>query len=294
VTALDKRVEINLERILFATDFSFCSARAHPYVLSLARHYASTVRLIHVVSIAAALKGPGARICARNLREDGEDRLNALSAEFASSDIKVEISLCEGLDTASEIRQAAAEMSADLIVIGTSGSHGLERLAFGSTAEALIHRADCPVLTVGPNVQPPGTGRIFQNIVYATDFTPAAANAAIAAFSVAKEYGAHIYLCHVDPPPDKHRPIGTKERNEMFNAAVAKLIPEIARDWCEPECVLEHGYAADGIRLLAYRVNADLLVLGARRASHWFATIKAGIAFQVIRAVSCPVLTIRG
>ena len=36
----------------------------------------------------------------------------------------------------------------------------------------------------------------------------------------------------------------------------------MAREWCEPECVLEHGVATDGILLLAQRVKADLIVLG--------------------------------
>jgi len=67
----------------------------------------------------------------------------------------------------------------------------------------------------------------------------------------------------------------------------------VAREWCEPECVLEHGVAADGILLLAHRVNADLIVLGTRRASHWYDTLKTGVAFQVISSSTCPVLTIR-
>jgi nucleotide-binding universal stress UspA family protein len=45
--------------------------------------------------------------------------------------------------------------------------------------------------------------------------------------------------------------------------------------------------------LLAKRVNADLIVLGTRKASHWYDNFKTGVAFQVISASSCPVLTIR-
>ena len=40
----------------------------------------------------------------------------------------------------------------DLAVLGTNALHGFERLVFGSTAEAVLRKAPCPVLTVGPRV----------------------------------------------------------------------------------------------------------------------------------------------
>ena len=83
------------------------------------------------------------------------------------------------------------------------------------------------------------------------------------------------------------------ELNARFTSALQRLVPDVAREWCEPECVLEHGFAADGILLLAQRVKADLIVLGTRKASHWFDNFKTGVAFQVISSSHCPVLTIR-
>jgi nucleotide-binding universal stress UspA family protein len=83
------------------------------------------------------------------------------------------------------------------------------------------------------------------------------------------------------------------ELNARFTGALQRLVPDVAREWCEPECVLEHGFAADGIRLLAERVKADLIVIGTRKTSHWFDNFKTGVAFQVISSSQCPVLTIR-
>jgi nucleotide-binding universal stress UspA family protein len=84
-----------------------------------------------------------------------------------------------------------------------------------------------------------------------------------------------------------------KELNARFTGALQRLVPDAAREWCEPECVLEHGFAADGILLLAERVKADLIVIGTRKTSHWFDNFKTGVAFQVISSSRCPVLTIR-
>ena len=177
---------------------------------------------------------------------------------------------------------------------GSRGQGGLSRVAFGSMAEQLIHRAECPVLTIGPDARPPKTAGLFRQIVYATDFSPEAAKAAVFALSFAQDAGAHVYLCHVLPVSTHQQHSDDQELTAKYIAALQGLVPEIANEWCEPECVLEHGYAVDGILLLANRVKADLVVLGTRRFSHWFDSVKPGIAYEVIRAAACPVLTVRG
>ena len=83
------------------------------------------------------------------------------------------------------------------------------------------------------------------------------------------------------------------ELNARFTSALQRLVPDVAREWCEPECVLEHGFAADGILLLAQRVKADLIVSGDAQNFALVRNFKTGVAFQVISSSHCPVLTIR-
>ena len=205
-----------------------------------------------------------------------------------SKQIRAETVLCEGTDPATEILQAAQDRNINLLVIGTRGHKGLARLVLGSTAEELIHQARCPILTIGPAVPPPKLPVSFQRIVYATDFSPEAAKACVFALSFAQDFGAHLYLCHVLPDPDGSGQMNDQELNDRFVSALQRLVPDVAREWCEPECVLEHGFAADGILLLAQRVKADLIVLGTRRTSHWFDNFKTGVAFQVISEQHLP------
>ena len=120
--------------------------------------------------------------------------------------------------------------------------------------------------------------------------SPEAVKACVFALSFAEDFGAHLYLCHV--LPEGNDQMNDQELNDRFIAALRNLVPDVAREWCEPECVLEHGVASDGILLLAQRVKADLIVLGTRKNSHWFDNFKTG-AFQVISSSPCPVLTIR-
>ncbi len=292
MTVLGNPVEVSLDNILFATDFSASAKTAKSYVQALAERYQSRVRVMHVIDLSAAFRAPAAGLSMDVLRRIGGESLSRVKSELTSERIHVEAVLTEATDPAAEILKAAHDGSA-LLVIGTRGYKGLARLVLGSTAEQLIHQATCPILTIGPGVRAPKLPLSFQRIVYATDFSPEAAKACVFALSFAQDFSSHLYLCHVLPEPAGIHQMDDYELNARFTAALQRLIPDVARECCEPECVLEHGCAADGILLLAERVNADLIVIGTRKASHWFDNFKTGVAFQVISSSHCPVLTIR-
>jgi nucleotide-binding universal stress UspA family protein len=292
MTVLGNPVEVSLEEILFATDFSASAETAKLYVQALAERYRSRVRVMHVVDLSAAFMAPDAGLSIDVFRRIGEESLFRVKSELASGKIPAETVLYEAMDPAAEILQITHEGS-PLLVIGTRGHKGLARLVLGSTAEQLIHQAKCPILTIGPEVQPPKVPLSFQTILYATDFSPEAAHACVFALSFAQDFGAHLYLCHVLPEPAGINQMDDYALNARFTGALQSLVPDVAREFCEPECVLEHGFAADGILLLAHRLKADLIVLGTRKTSHWFDNFKTGVAFEVISRSPCPVLTIR-
>jgi len=293
MTILGNPVELSLENILFATDFSASAGTAKVYVQALAERYRSRVRLMHVVDLSSASEAPERGFGIDVFRKVGRESLSDLKSELDSAEMHVETVLSEAMDPAQEILDATEQDSTNLLVIGTRGHKGLATLVLGSTAERLIHQAKCPILTIGPAVRPPKQPLSLQKIVYATDFSPEAAKACVFALSFAQDFSAHLFLCHVLPQPTGIHEVGDHELNARFTSALQRLVPDVAREWCEPECVLEHGYAADGILLLAQRVKADLIVVGTRKTSHWFDNFKTGVAFQVISNSQCPVLTIR-
>ena len=288
------RVQATLKKILFATDFSPAAEKAEAFLTGLAKHFSCEIQILHVLDLSGLFKAPDAGISIEAARRAAEEKLAAIEAQLAGGGIKAKAILSEGLEPAKEILQVANENSADLIVVGTRGLSALGRLALGSVTQQLIHHAECPVFTTGPNVKTPQPQPKFQRIVCTTDFSEDATKAIQLALPFTQSYDAHMFLCHVLPKPDPSHPIDAQKLNEKFKAELKRLIPSVASEWCEPECVVDHGYAADGIRLLANRVKADLIILGARRSSHWFTNLKAGIAFEVIRAAECPVMTIRG
>jgi len=293
MTIIGNPVAVSLDHILFATDFSPSAETAKLYVEALGSRYGSQVHVLHVIDLNATFRDPDAGLSLDIFRKFGEESLLRLQDEMVSKNIKVETELCEGVEPAAEILRAAQDHAVDLVVIGTRGHKGLARLVLGSTAEKLIHQAMRPVLTIGPAVARPNLPIGFQKIVYATDFSVEAAGACVFALTFAEDFGGRLYLCHVVPEYEHSGQFDDRELNERFTSALRRLVPDVAREWFEPECVLEHGSAADGILLLAKRVQADLIVLGTRKTSHWYDNFKSGVALQVMSSSPCPVLTIR-
>lgn len=292
----ENRIQLNLKTILLATDFSTASDKASLYAKALARHYGSTVELAHVIDMSvsvAALEAALTWSMVDTLRDASETMLQQKAEDLAFAGIPAKANVIEGTSPAAELLKRAEQVRADLIVMGTTGKHGLERVLLGSSAEAVMHRARCPVLTVGPAARAPAQDSLnFENVVYATDFSQESALGAVFAFSFAQECGAHLYLCHV-LPDHKAAAAEKKALEDGFQLALNRLIPPTVKQWCEPEGVVEHGDAVAGILALAGRVKADLIVMGARRVGDWLTQVRSGIAYKVCAQASCPVLTIR-
>jgi nucleotide-binding universal stress UspA family protein len=291
---IGERVSVSVGKILLATDFSSASDKAASYAKALARRFSSIVELAHVFdpSIVTTYEEALIGLPINERRKTGIENLERLRSEFSSCGIESRATLPWGHRPASELLRIAREQDVDLIVAGTHSKSGVERLIVGSTAEQIIRNAECTVLTVGPKAKPvDDTPLIFRNIVYATDFTAPAKKAAIYALSFAEDSGAHLFLCHVIGPQEPTA-AGQEFSDGAFQRVLKKMIPESAYDWCDPECVVEHGYAGEAILRLAERVQADLIVLGTRKASFLLTHIERGLTPELLAHATCPVMTI--
>jgi nucleotide-binding universal stress UspA family protein len=291
---IGERVSVSVGMILLATDFSSASEKAASYAKALARRFSSTVELAHVFDPCSLTTYDEALIGMPidQRRKVSNESLERLRDDFVSSGIETWTVLSEGHRAAPELLRIAKEQRVDLIVTGTRSKSGVERVMLSSTAEQMIRNAECTVLTVGPKAKAvEDTPLIFRNIVYATDFTPSARKAAIFALSFAEDSGAHLYLCHVIGHQEPTA-AGQELSEGGFQRALKKMIPESAYDWCDPECVVEHGYAGEAILKLAERVQADLIVLGTRKASFLLTHIERGLTPELLAQATCPVMTI--
>jgi nucleotide-binding universal stress UspA family protein len=154
-----KATPLQLRRILLPTDFSGCANYALPYAAAIARATGATIICLHVVEPIAPAVGysglaepmPIADI-SEQLEDSAERELPQLAGCEDFSGLDVEEVIVHG-DAAAEIVRVASEREVDLIVVSSHGRTGLGRIIFGSTAEAVVRHASCPVLVVKPPPQ---------------------------------------------------------------------------------------------------------------------------------------------
>ncbi len=291
---LSEPTAVSVEKIMIATDFSAASERALAYAKALALRFGSLLELVHVFdpTVVVSWESAELEISPEERLRMSAQRLGDLERKLLGAGI-VTRTVCRGAHRpAAALLQIVKDDRIDLVVAGTSSKTGMERVILGSTAEQLIRSAGCPVLTVGPHARLPEPGPLtFRTIVFANDFSPEATKAAVYALSFAEDAGAKLYSCFALENQYEYNK-SHKELDEGFRNALKARIPESSYDWCDPECVVEHGAAPKAILDLANRVDADLIVLGARKSTFWLTRIERGLTPALLAEARCPVMTI--
>ncbi len=142
-------------RILVALDGSACSELALDEAIRLAQAQGARLRLVHVMDELQWVNGfESARAYFEDvlprMRKAGEDLLARGLSRAITADVQAESELViQSAGRASDnVADEASRWGADLIVAGTQGRYGVDRLLLGSTAEQIVRHASVPVLLV--------------------------------------------------------------------------------------------------------------------------------------------------
>ena len=291
---------VKIERILCPTDFSDISAKAYDYATSLARHYSAKLFLEHVVQPVTAAYPYYAFPDAVNemywnLSEHAGEQLREMVKTHAWNGTHPEVVVQTGM-VADSILSFAAKQTVDLIVMGTHGRRGIDRLTMGSVTERVLRKAQCPVLAVrNPlhdfvTVEKGKDPVQLRKIIFCTDFSEHSTRALSYAFSLAMEYNADLTLLHVlDDIPG-----GAELRDATVKAVheLEKPIPAEARNWCSIKTSVRVGKPYQEIVQLALESQADLVVMGVRGRSPLDLALFGSTTQRVIQLGSCPVLVV--
>jgi nucleotide-binding universal stress UspA family protein len=304
---------IELQRILCPVDFSDFSRRALDHAIAIATWYESTITVLHVctvVPVAAYAPGSGVLPSAALTREDREALLDAMKRFVeggAAENIPIELDIAEG-SAATEILAKAEAVPADLLVMGTHGRSGFERLVLGSVTERVLRKAACPMLTVPEGVAAavPVPPVPFKRIVCAIDFSDCSMHALHYAMSLAQEADARLTVVHVielppDVPREAHETVpGPRDLQgyiamveEDSRARLKDAVPDSVRAYCAVDTVLAKGKPYREILRVAEEHHADLLVVGVHGRGVVDRLLFGSTAQHLVRQASCPVLTLR-
>lgn len=138
------------DRILVPTDGSAGTRRAIDHAVELAATDGATLHALYVVNAASFASLPMETSwegVADMLEEEGEEAVAAVERAAREREVPVETTIVEGTPSR-EIVDFAADENCDLIVMGTHGRGGLDRLLLGSVAERVVRSSSIPVLTL--------------------------------------------------------------------------------------------------------------------------------------------------
>ena len=141
-------------RILVAVDGSNTSRRAFDSALNLASKLGATLRAFYAVeNTPMYFDAPGydPSILRNRLVEQGKELTAELSAAMRAQGVSGDIAVGEASsldDVPTLVLRAAADFNADLIIMGTHGRRGMQRLILGSVAERCVRQSTLPVLLI--------------------------------------------------------------------------------------------------------------------------------------------------
>lgn len=280
--------KISFKNVLFLTDFSEASDTAMAYATGVARHYNAQLYAAHCCDPVILTETAGIPIL-QVVEDNSRTRLETVTKQIGPRSIAL---FARG-SVADAVPKWINQHGIDLIVMGTHGRRGLQHLLLGSTAEAVVRSATCPVLTVGPHVAiRPYHDFSVENILFPTDLGEHANFGAQYALSVAQENGASVSFMHVVSPEEACAG-DTSALLETTRQKLTMIAPPDAKEWCKPDFVVEVGDPVKELLTFADTERPDLIVLGLPAGKKFNGHFHLSVTYNLIAGAPCPVLTVR-
>jgi nucleotide-binding universal stress UspA family protein len=273
---------------------------AFRYALLLAQHYRAKLFVQHVVEL---WRHPEAAFAPAHFYEEfrghllhkGEEELRKFVKSNADNGIQPERVVGQGV-AADSILALAEAQKVDLIVMGTHGRRGFDRLMVGSVTERVLRKASCPVLAVHKPSPDFRSSREQQNpahvnrIVFCTDFSEKSQRALGHALSLTAKYDAELTLLHVlEDIPDR------SSIEEAMTAAMEELdelIPPERPKGGTIKTMVRRGKAYEQIIQLALEGRSDLVIMAVRGRGALNLAVFGSTTYRVIQLGPRPVLAV--
>lgn len=144
----------DFKKILFPVDLSPASIKVVPYVLNMTSKHGARIHLLFVARVfdyftSMYVPHPSVSQFEKEVIEGAEKRLYEFAEEHFKGVDGVKVKVAAG-DPSDEILSYIGEMGIDLVIMGTHGRRGLDKIMFGSVAERVVKSSPVPVMVVNP------------------------------------------------------------------------------------------------------------------------------------------------
>ena len=287
-TGMSARSKHEAGCVLLPTDFQQPARRAFSYGIALTRLLGARMEILHVIKTPSDRSGtPTDSRYLKSLKTSALHDLARLARIAKEAGAQAEPCLQYGVPDAC-ILQHANKAQVEVIVMGTEGRAGWDRLRLGSTAHTVFSQAPCPVLAVhgglaGDVVRHLARVRL-ERLLVATDFSPCADQALQAVSVLARLTQAKVCVVHV-AGKDATKKDGQRKLNV--------LIEELRRQELAVEGVCIPGEPIESILHQAAEWEADMVAVGTQGRRGLSRLVLGSVAEGVLRRAGCPVLEVK-
>lgn len=290
---------MEFKTVLCPVDFSDFSASAYEYALTLAEYYKAHLVTLHAIELSkypyadyVGATGDFADL-SRALCEGGKVKLREFVKKHYREGVEPQLVVDQG-NASDLILSFTQTHNIELIVMGTHGRRGFDRLVLGSTTDRVIRKASCPVLVVSNpahNVMttgPDGKHRLSR-IVYCTDLSINSERVLRYAVSLAAQYGAELTILHVSPgAQDLARAEAIMaERTEQLDKLISGKDGNL-----NLRKLVKFGKPYEEIVRHAREAQTSLIIMTARGGDAVDRAVFGSTTYRVIQLGPCPVLAI--
>jgi nucleotide-binding universal stress UspA family protein len=292
-----QHLPLRIERILFADDFTQSSARALPYAVAFARRFGAEIEAVSVIPSEVYAHLPSEQLVAKlaEMETATAEHVQALLAAMQVADIAIRVQIEHG-EVLTAIAWIAARERIDLIVAGSHGWHGIQKLIAAPVDQKIAATAPCPVLLVGPEVTvaPEAEARI-ERILFATDLETTSRPALDYAYALARAYSAQLTLLHVAEDVWRE-PRSTRMSPEAFcrMRMLENGLPQHEPD-IDLRFQVDFGPRESLTVEAAQNWDVQLIVMGVPSAAHpaLASHLPGPLVYDIASHARCPVLAVR-
>ncbi len=278
-----------MKTIIVPTDFSAAAKAAVKLATNLANQFNSTIILLHVIEgieegsfnvegEAASTISWEDKLFTMKLIEKSRKLLNQATSDILETGVKAVGVLRIG-NPFHGIESVITEQKADVVIMGTRGSSGIEEVLVGSNTEKVVRRSTCPVISVNQF----NKIESINSIVWATSLKNEDLDVPTVVRKLMDLNGVTVHLVRVNTPGLFIADTFVRNKLEMFarKLKLKKYTVNVINDFNEE----------DGIRAFAAQAKADLIALsthGRRGLDHF---LSGSVAEDVVNHSNRPVMT---
>lgn len=303
---------MTFENVLIPTDFSACADHALSHAVEVADRFGARLHILHVVNeLDPDWYGiTDAQERAVKLRDqikaEARKRLEDLAPTKDHHDFETTVSLQLSFDVADSINEYVGEREIDLVVMGTHGRQGIDRLMLGNVANKIIRHAPCPVMTVREEVpwMDEEEDVVFEDILAPIDFSDHSRKALRVSKVFANQYAARLHLLFVA----EKRTVPTFSDTGIPGVGVVEMDPQIVANAKEGLKQLNENVGGPEVTSANYHVRegdvskdvvdfaethgVSLIVMATRGLTGVSRFLLGSNTERIVRVAPCPVLTI--